>query len=1105
MIWIKRIAVLLIGTLLCLSAFLVGVVVFFDNATYSHAAVWVADTFLDSDLRIDGELTLHLGETLELNVSDIRLDARDDSYHFSSKSLKTAMQLRPLLSGTVWLNELQADQLFLRINESTTQSSDTFDPRLLPVVIASANFQNLVIEYQEQPPGTLHHFSLNTLRLDDIADKGPINIQGDGLFEGKAFRLRGTLPAIEEVLEPDSPTPVKLDITGEEGHVKISGTIVDLMHGEGMDLRLDVTTPATKLLLEWLGDDIPEVGKLQASALLRGDYDAPRLEDIVAHLRRGAEVDVTVRGSVVDIYSGAGLKLEIEGRSKQPDVTSWLLFGKLDELKSLEFKGSLEEQGGHFYLSDIDAAASTRKGLSVKVQGNTEIYDGGQLFLKTDSGINATFSAPTTAALNLFESAGVPELGAVSGSAKLLISTDSIDLNDTDIRIVGKGDSTVRLQGQIRDIPLHQDSVAVGIDMRLSVQSPDVAALAGKLNVSLPAIGPGDASMKVSGTLDNLTMKDVNIHTGGKYGLQITARGNVNRVVLGKSVSMDNALFDVSANTTDLSTLSELVGIELPKLGQTEMSSTMTFNKSRLVFDVLQVDIGRPDQPTIRMHGKVTTQLQKGSTVYVDYDVAVADLVAAYADKPPGYLGRLQGSAEISDIDGSWGIEKFDLASSQTSLYKIDMQGGYDDLKNSDLVNIKVSLEIDEPAALGTALGVNLPALKTYRGQGHLTSNNDVIAYKGVMTVGKTSSTTTLHGHTRRGKPTLSGDFSVPVLDLTDFGILQEQEADAERLTISEPSGEDYLFSRDPLPVDFLDGFDLDLKINIDEIESYGKTSIDSVVGQITLKDGQLKIDPLRFVYAGGNMDVIFNLQANKLPVYALKVAADDLILGPMLAQVENNTSIDGRTNVLLDLTSSGHSAHQLASSLNGRINIEFENARIPALYANYLSVDVFGWALSNTYAGEKYVNLNCVVADFTAVKGELKSKVLLADGPNLSLGGRLDLDLRDETIDAVLLPKQKRRLFSQINPVSLSGPIRKPRVVAVPAKAAIQEIGMLALSPTIYLSSRLLEKVWLSVSKGDDAGEGCTNIDKLTDEAEKTKKKKPRWQNLFNHDSLRD
>ena len=130
------------------------------------------------------------------------------------------------------------------------------------------------------------------------------------------------------------------------------------------------------------------------------------------------------------------------------------------------------------------------------------------------------------------------------------------------------------------------------------------------------------------------------------------------------------------------------------------------------------------------------------------------------------------------------------------------------------------------------------------------------------------------------------------------------------------------------------------------------------------------------------------------------------------------------------------------------------------------------------------------MVADFTADDGEVRSKMLLADGPNMSLGGRVDLDLHQETIDAVLLPKQKRRLFSKINPVKLSGPIREPKVLAIPAQAATQEIGMLALSPTIYLSTRLLEKVWLSVSKGGDLGEGCTGIEELTDKAEKEKKK---------------
>jgi uncharacterized protein involved in outer membrane biogenesis len=224
-----------------------------------------------------------------------------------------------------------------------------------------------------------------------------------------------------------------------------------------------------------------------------------------------------------------------------------------------------------------------------------------------------------------------------------------------------------------------------------------------------------------------------------------------------------------------------------------------------------------------------------------------------------------------------------------------------------------------------------------------------------------------------------------------------------------------------------------------------------------------------------------------------------------MLRQVEKDTPVDGRTNILLDLTGRGQSVHDLASSLDGRVNIEFENARIPRRLVDILSVNVFGWVLSSTLAEQKYVDLNCVVADFTTVNGEIKSKVLLADGPNMSIGGRIDLDLRDETIDAVILPRQKRRLFSSISPVKLSGSIKEPRVQALSAQTAIKELGILTISPTIYLSKLVLERVWSSISRGGDPGEGCVNIEKLTDEAEKASKKKPLWQSPFNNDYLLD
>jgi len=1102
MIWIKRLLVLFLAIIL----FLAGVLAFLDEAGYKRSAVWIADHFLDTKLVIGGALTLRLAQDRDLVVSvgDVTLDADDGRYHFSGKSLQASIRLRPLLSGTLWLNDLEVEQFFLRLNESATPTVDGPAPGLLPVIVARASIQDLVVEYQELPPGTLHHFSLNQLQLIDAADSTPISIQANGVFEDQAFKISGTLPPIDEVLDQVRPKPVELLVKSKHGQVHIAGAITDLMNGKGLDLRLDMAMSDTRLLLEWFGDGIPEVGDLQVTALVRGDYEAPRIEEIDAHLKRGAAMDISVRGAVTNVYSGKGLLLQIKGHSNNPEVASWLLFGKLGQVSTLAFSGAVEEQDGTVSISGLDATATTPDGLSVTGQGTAAIYDGEHLFLNSDTGFSTAFTAPTTAAVNLFDVANVPELGPVSGNLKLLISTDALGVSDADVKLGKKGVITARLRGGIRDIPLDGDANATGIDLQLSVQSPDVAALANKFGFTLPAIGSGKATLGVIGGLDALKLKRVNIHTADSNGLQLTATGNVDRLVLGRSVLLDSVLFDIAAKAPDLSKLSGLAGTELPKLGPTGISSTMSLQKSELVFDDLKVNIGRPDQPTIRLQGKAATQLHKGSSIQLSYNAAVADLVAAYTDRIPDYLGRIQGVAEISDMDGSWGIEKFNLASSQTRLYQIDIHGGIDDLKNSDLASINVDFRIEDPGGLGKALGIDLSWMKPYHEQGQLDSQQDALVYNGKMSIGsRTSGTTAVRGYMHGDKPYFSGRISIPLLDLTDFGFRVEQDAANQVIARSDSSGSDYLFSRKPIQVGFLNSFSLDLEVDIDEVESYGKSSIDRVVGHVTLQDGELGISPLRFIYAGGTMDVSFDLRATTPPVYALKAFADDLVLGPMMAQMSKNTPIDGRTNVHLDLTASGESAHELVSSLNGDINVELENARIPSVYVDYLSLDVFGWVLSETFAGQKFVNLNCVLTDFTADAGELTSKLLLADGPNLSIGGRIDMNLRDETIEAVLLPKQKRRLFSSITPVKLTGPIREPKVEAIPAQAAIKEIGTLALSPTIYLSRLVLDRIWSSIRSGGDVGVGCTDVEKMTDKAEKAAKAKQ--SNPVNHYLLSD
>jgi len=116
----------------------------------------------------------------------------------------------------------------------------------------------------------------------------------------------------------------------------------------------------------------------------------------------------------------------------------------------------------------------------------------------------------------------------------------------------------------------------------------------------------------------------------------------------------------------------------------------------------------------------------------------------------------------------------------------------------------------------------------------------------------------------------------------------------------------------------------------------------------------------------------------------------------------------------------------------------------------------------------------------FGVNRGEVKSETIIADGPLLSIAGQIDMDLGEETLDIVLLPRQKKRMFSSATPVKIQGPMRNPKVSAIPAKAAMTEIGTMTLFSSVFIPLRLGEKIWQLMSDGDKLGGGCANVDEL-------------------------
>ncbi|MGB5261941.1 MAG: AsmA family protein [Gammaproteobacteria bacterium] len=1081
--WIKRLSALLAGLLLVGALIVAAVVVYFDESDHKRLLVWAAGQFLDSELVIEGPLELDIARNLSLATGDIQLDANDGSYRLSVGNLKTNFRLGSYLqTGTFWFNSLELTDVNIDVTETADSDTRLEDFQLPPVVIAQAKFNNLALTYREQPPGTLHRFSLDELIVEESGRAQPVSLRATGLFEDQPFVLEGTSDSIAQLLEDREPSHVQLSLRGAKGHLRVEGTIADPIRGRGLDLQVQADIEQLKELVEIFWDEIPVLGSLQGSMTVRGDYTAPRLQAIDLRLAREPEARLTVTGSVADVFNGKGLDLQIDGMSSKTDVLSWLLFKQQDRMQSVDFSGRLQGDLNQLTLQDVAAKATGAAGMQLDVKGNADIHPAGHQLRSTDAGLQLQFSAPSQAVANLPGLRELPLTGPLSGTLALALAQDAVGIYQADVTIGSLADSRVQLSGDLGHVQLKKDPELAGLRLATDIRTSDLTRLGKQLGYDLPALGPA----RLRGTLvsrdTELILQGARINIGGQGKPTLKATGMLARHR--HDPTRFRVVMDVNIEAGEFAELGEPFGHTLPELGPTRITGQLVSAKTELQFRDVKLEVGAVDQPMIRANGRMTTQMQKGSTIHATIDVDVRDLIRAFTDQSPGYLGRLNSEAEISNMDGSWGLERFTLTSTRTDLYQLNLDGSYDDLVHYDKATINSRLEIRNPQLLGQVLGIKLAGIGPSRAQGKLGINKGRLHYDGEATVGNTNSTTTISGHLQDGKPVLTGSFEIPVLHLADFGIGPSATPIAVESDPDEPASP-HVFSRKPLDINFLNTVDLDMAISIDEVES-GELAIDSVRGKLQLRDGQLNVKPLRLVFEGGNTDIDLDVRATAVPEYRLVVKADEVTLGPLMAQFQGQVPIRGYTNIDLDLKARGQSPHELASSLSGNVNLGLENARVPKHYIDLLSVDVFGWVVSKSGATQQHMNLNCLVMTFTVKAGEVESETFISDGPRLSLGGEIDMNLGAETLDIVLIPQQKKRFFSSVSPVKITGPMKDPKVEAIPVKAALQEIGTMALLPGLVIPARALGKLWSLLDRSDQAGEGCANIEELRETAKR-------------------
>ncbi|MGB7931512.1 MAG: AsmA family protein [Gammaproteobacteria bacterium] len=633
--------------------------------------------------------------------------------------------------------------------------------------------------------------------------------------------------------------------------------------------------------------------------------------------------------------------------------------------------------------------------------------------------------------------------------------------------------------------------------LKLALDSPTTRSLTALAveGDAIPELGRVKATARLVVYLDGISLDGLDLNVGGPGQIRATANGSVDSIPFSALEKSSGFNLRLDARAEKSSYLNNYFKLNLPELGAVQARMRVHGGMSSVSLESLELTVGRPDKPVLGANGTVRTGFRRRSTtVDIGFDVSTADLIAAvYKPTPSLNLGRLDGNFTASDTDGIWGVDKFTMISARTSLFQLKVTGGVDDLVKPDQGRVRTMLEIDDVPALGRALGVDLSDFSSYRGQGTLEVNRGRVDYEASNTLGSTRSTTSLTGSLAGHKPRLKGKLDIPVFNLADFGIGKHADGDKTAGLPLNETGNQFLFSRQAFNLNFLQALDLDLTVSVSSVAGTG-LRFEQLDARINLQDGVLRASPVKLQFEGGPATLDLGINSRGKPDFTLRMSGNDLSLGPALAEIQNDVPVEGYVNLHVDVSAGGDSPHDLASSLDGTFGFGLENARVPRRYIEFLAVDVFGWAFNTATRRDPYANLDCVMAGFDIRDGVATSNLLAADGPSLAVAGTAILDFGDETMDMTLLPKQRKSLFSELSPVHIKGPLRDPKVTALPVKSAVTSLGTLALVPAlpmVAIPAILGEKLWASLNDHHLKEGGCV---KLAKKLVKQKEKKGEW-----------
>ena len=232
----------------------------------------------------------------------------------------------------------------------------------------------------------------------------------------------------------------------------------------------------------------------------------------------------------------------------------------------------------------------------------------------------------------------------------------------------------------------------------------------------------------------------------------------------------------------------------------------------------------------------------------------------------------------------------------------------------------------------------------------------------------------------------------------------------------------------DEFKLEKLRNMDADVKLRAQHVIA-PKLPIEAMTGHLFVDDGVLRLDPLDFKVAGGEISSVIRLDARGKTIASnAKIQARGLQLPKLFPDAKLTEDSTGRIAGSLNLAGKGNSVAKMLATADGDVGLIMGKGRISNLLLEYAGIDI-AEALKFLITGDRTVPIRCAFADFEVKQGLMESRRLAFDTTDTVIYGEGTVSLRDEVLDLRLKPQPKDHSFLSLRaPLLVGGSFKDPQ-----------------------------------------------------------------------------